>query len=63
MGDQLPPDHSMIGVPSHDRHRSQLGTPPISSHPAVIVPRNVMMPAREDTRIRVVSFTAPIPTS
>ena len=28
MGDQLPPGLSMIGVPNHDLHRSQLGTPP-----------------------------------
>ena len=58
MGDQLPPGHSMIEFPSQDQHRSQLGTPPMSLQRAVMVPRNVMMPEREDTTIRVVSFAA-----
>jgi len=58
MGDQFPPSHSMMGVPSHDRHRSQLGTPPMSSHAAVMVPRNVTMPARTDATIRIASLAA-----
>ena len=43
MGDQLPPGDSMIGLPNHDRHRSQLATLPMSSQMAVMVPRNVMI--------------------
>ena len=51
-GDQSPPGHSRMGLPNHDRHRSQLESPASASHPIVIVPSSVATPASTESTTR-----------
>lgn len=57
MTSSAPEGHATnVGVPSHVVQRSHVGTPPMSSHRAVIVPRNPNNPTAPDRTILTVSL-------